>query len=108
MLDEAREELRGGFLAADGWYERRQHAVAATGSIVVVTNEGNADLAMSLPKTHIAVSTIEKIVPTVDDALTVLRLLARSATGTSRSIHRLSRDRSGKPTSTARKTSTWY
>jgi len=81
MLDEAREELRGKFLAADVGMSGANMLIAETGSIVVVTNEGNADLAMSLPKTHIAVSTIEKIVPTVDDALTVLRLLARSATG---------------------------
>lgn len=81
MLDEAREELRGKFLAADVGMSGANMLIADTGSIVVVTNEGNADLAMALPKTHIAVSTIEKIVPTVDDALTVLRLLARSATG---------------------------
>lgn len=81
MLDEAREELRGKFLAADVGMSGANMLIAETGSIVIVTNEGNADLAMSLPKTHIAVSTIEKIVPTVDDALTVLRLLARSATG---------------------------
>lgn len=81
MLDEAREELRAKFLGADVGMSGANMLVAETGSIVVVTNEGNADLTMSLPKTHIAVSTIEKIVPTVNDALTVLRLLARSATG---------------------------
>ena len=81
MLDEAREELRSKFLGADVGMTGANMLIAETGSIVVVTNEGNADLTMTLPKTHIAVSTIEKIVPTVDDAMTVLRLLARSATG---------------------------
>ncbi|MEQ8667262.1 MAG: LutB/LldF family L-lactate oxidation iron-sulfur protein [Rhodospirillales bacterium] len=81
MLDEAREELRSRFLGADVGMTGANMLIAETGSIVVVTNEGNADLTMTLPKTHIAVSTIEKIVPTLDDAMTVLRLLARSATG---------------------------
>ncbi len=81
MLDEAREELRSKFLAADVGLSGANMLVAETGSIVLVTNEGNADLTTALPKTHVALATIEKIVPTVDDAMTILRLLARSATG---------------------------
>jgi len=48
---------------------------------VLVTNEGNAELTQGLPKTHIAVASIEKLLPTLDDAFTLLRVLARSATG---------------------------
>jgi L-lactate dehydrogenase complex protein LldF len=48
---------------------------------VIVTNEGNGDLTETLPATHIVIASIEKIVPTLEDACTVLRLLARSGTG---------------------------
>jgi L-lactate dehydrogenase complex protein LldF len=56
---------------------------AETGSVVVVTNEGNATLTTTLPKVHIAISGIEKIVPTLEDVATLMRLLPRSATGQS-------------------------
>ena len=81
LLDEAREELRTRFLEADVSMSGANMLVAETGSVVVVSNEGNADLAMALPGTHIVISTIEKIVPTLNDAQPILRLLARSATG---------------------------
>jgi iron-sulfur cluster protein len=57
--------------------------VAETGSVVVVTNEGNATLTTTLPKVHVAISGIEKIVPTLEDVATLMRLLPRSATGQS-------------------------
>ena len=57
--------------------------VAETGSVVLVTNEGNATLTTTLPKVHVAISGIEKIVPTLEDVATLLRLLPRSATGQS-------------------------
>ena len=57
--------------------------VAETGSVVLVTNEGNATLTTTLPKVHIAISGIEKIVPTLEDVATLMRLLPRSATGQS-------------------------
>jgi L-lactate dehydrogenase complex protein LldF len=57
--------------------------VAETGSVVIVTNEGNATLTTTLPKVHVAISGIEKIVPTLDDVATLMRLLPRSATGQS-------------------------
>ena len=57
--------------------------VAETGSVVVVTNEGNATLGTTLPRVHVAISGIEKIVPTLEDVATLLRLLPRSATGQS-------------------------
>ncbi|MGH7092859.1 MAG: LUD domain-containing protein, partial [Stellaceae bacterium] len=52
-----------------------------TGSTIIVTNEGNGDLTQTLPRIHIVITSIEKVVPTLEDAATLLRLLARSATG---------------------------
>jgi L-lactate dehydrogenase complex protein LldF len=57
--------------------------VAETGSVVLVTNEGNATLTTTLPKVHVAISGIEKVVPTLEDVATLMRLLPRSATGQS-------------------------
>ena len=81
MLEEARTVLRKRFLEADVGITGANILVAETGTVVVVTNEGNADITMTLPKVHIAITGIEKVVPTLDDASTILRLLARSATG---------------------------
>jgi L-lactate dehydrogenase complex protein LldF len=77
----ARERLRDYFLKADIGITGGNVLIAETGTLVLVTNEGNADLATSLPAVHIAVVGIEKIVPSLDDAVAVLKLLARSATG---------------------------
>ncbi len=81
LVAEARAVLRPKFLAADVGITGANFLVAATGSAIVVTNEGNADLTMSLPKVHIVLASIEKVVPTLNDAFALLRLLARSATG---------------------------
>ncbi len=81
LVTEAREVLRDKFLSADIGITGANFLVAETGSIVLVTNEGNADLTHTLPGTHIAVAGIDKLVPTLDDATTLLRLLGRSATG---------------------------
>ena len=56
-------------------------SIAETGTSVIVTNEGNGDLTQTLPKMHIVIASIEKLVPTLEDACTILRLLARSGTG---------------------------
>lgn len=77
----ARRDLRTRFLSAQAGITGVNFAVAETGSLVVVTNEGNADLGMSLPPLHIACLGIEKLIPRLDDLPTFLRLLARSATG---------------------------
>jgi L-lactate dehydrogenase complex protein LldF len=61
--------------------------IAETGQSVIVTNEGNGDLSQSLPRVHIVIASIEKIVPTLEDASTVLRVLARSATGQEMSVY---------------------
>jgi len=81
LLQEARGQLRGKFLQADVGLTGANMLVAETGSNVLVTNEGNADLTYALPRVHIVIASIEKIVPTLEDASTILRVLARSATG---------------------------
>ena len=81
MCDEARTILRPQFLAADVGITGGNFLIAETGSSIIVTNEGNGDLTQTLPRVHIVMASIEKIVPTLEDAATLLRLLARSATG---------------------------
>ncbi|MGH6949206.1 MAG: lactate utilization protein B, partial [Kiloniellales bacterium] len=81
LLDEARARLRSRFLTADVGITGANFLVAETGTSIIVTNEGNGDLTQTLPKVHIVVASLEKIVPTLEDAMTVLRVLARSATG---------------------------
>jgi L-lactate dehydrogenase complex protein LldF len=81
LLAEARRMLRSQFLEADVGITGANFLIAASGSAVIVTNEGNADLSMTLPRTHIVLTGIEKVVPTLEDALVLLRLLVRSATG---------------------------
>ncbi len=81
LCDEAREILRARFLAADVGITGANFLVAETGSSIIVTNEGNGDLTQTLPRIHIVVASLEKLVPTHEDAATLLRLLARSATG---------------------------
>ncbi len=81
LCDEARSELRQKFLAADVGITGANFLIAETGSSIIVTNEGNGDLTQILPKAHIVLASIEKVVPTLEDAATLLRLLARSSTG---------------------------
>jgi len=81
LCDEARAVLRKKFLAADVGITGANFLVAETGSSIIVTNEGNGDLTQTLPRCHIVLASLEKIVPTLEDASTLLRLLARSATG---------------------------
>jgi L-lactate dehydrogenase complex protein LldF len=81
LTDEARAVLRQRFLAADVGITGANLLVAETGSSIIVTNEGNGDLTQILPKIHIVLASLEKIVPNLEDATTILRLLARSATG---------------------------
>ena len=81
LVGEARQILRQKFLAADVGITGANFLIAETGSSVIVTNEGNGDLTQSLARVHIALASIEKIVPTLEDVSSILRLLARSATG---------------------------
>lgn len=81
LVAEARRILRQRYLEADVGITGANFLVAETGSVITVTNEGNAELTQGLPRTHIVVASLEKVVPTMEDAFTLLRLLARSATG---------------------------
>ena len=80
---EARQTLRRHYLTADMGISGGNFLVAETGSVVLVTNEGNATLTTTLPRVHVAISGIEKIVPTLEDVATLMRLLTRSSTGQS-------------------------
>ena len=81
LVAEARAVMRRRFLAADAGITGANVLIAENGAAMIVTNEGNADLVHSLPRTHIILASIEKVVPAFDDAIDVLRLLTRSATG---------------------------
>jgi L-lactate dehydrogenase complex protein LldF len=81
LTEAARQKLREVFLNAHAGITGVNFAIAETGGIVICTNEGNADLGVSLPKVHIACMGIEKLVPRAKDLGVFLRLLARSATG---------------------------
>lgn len=77
----AREKLRGVFERADMSVTGVNFAVAESGSIVLVTNEGNGRMSTTVPRVHVAVMGMEKIVPSIQDLSTMLRILIRSATG---------------------------
>ncbi|MCP4088228.1 MAG: lactate utilization protein, partial [Gammaproteobacteria bacterium] len=81
LVNEARQVLRSRYLEADVGITGANFLIAETGSNIIVTNEGNGDLSCTLPRVHIVTASIEKVVPTLDDASALLRLLARSATG---------------------------
>ncbi|HVP97885.1 MAG TPA: LutB/LldF family L-lactate oxidation iron-sulfur protein [Roseiarcus sp.] len=87
LLAEARAILRAKFLAADVGITGANFLVAETGTSIIVTNEGNGDLTQILPKAHIVITSIEKVVPTLEDAAQLLRVLARSATGQDASVY---------------------
>jgi len=87
LLTEARTVLRERFLAADVGITGANFLIAETGTSIIVTNEGNGDLSQILPKTHIVLATIEKLVPTLEDVSQILRVLARSATGQDMSVY---------------------
>ena len=76
-----RNHIRHDFLEADIGITGCNFAVAESGTVSLVTNEGNARLATSLPKTHIAVMGMERIVPTFEELDIVISLLCRSAVG---------------------------
>ncbi|GAB5402189.1 MAG: lactate utilization protein B [Aureliella sp.] len=77
----ARVELRRRFIGAQAGITGVNFAIAETGGLVVCTNEGTADLGVSLPPIHIACMGMEKLIPRLVDLSVFTRLLARSATG---------------------------
>jgi L-lactate dehydrogenase complex protein LldF len=83
LTREAREMLRPQFLAADMGVSGANFIVATTGSTLIVTNEGNGRMVTTLPRVHVAITGIEKVVPTLEDVATLLRLLPRHGTGQS-------------------------
>jgi L-lactate dehydrogenase complex protein LldF len=87
LLTEARAVLRERFLAADVGITGANFLIAETGTSIIVTNEGNGDLTQTLPKVHIVLASLEKLVPTLEDVSQLLRVLARSATGQDMSVY---------------------
>jgi L-lactate dehydrogenase complex protein LldF len=83
----ARRALRKKFAEADVGISGANFAIAETGSIVLVTNEGNGRLTAAMPKCHIAVMGIEKVIPRLADLPYFLKVLARAATGQKLSIY---------------------
>lgn len=81
LTREAREVLRAHFISAQMGISGGNFLVAETGSVALVTNEGNGRMVTTLPKVHVVITGIEKIVPTLEDLATMLRLLPRSASG---------------------------
>jgi len=77
----ARKALREKFLQADMGITGANFAVADTGTVVLVTNEGNGRMVTSLPRIHVALMGIEKVIPSMSDLVVFLAILARSATG---------------------------
>jgi L-lactate dehydrogenase complex protein LldF len=77
----ARRTLRRAFLQADMGISGVNFAIASTGSVTICTNEGNGRLTTTLPRIHVAMMGIERIVPTPEDLAIMLQMLGRSATG---------------------------
>ncbi len=81
LTREAREMLREHFLSADLGISGGNFLVAETGSVAIVTNEGNGRMVTTVPRVHVAITGIEKVIPTLEDLSTLNRVLPRSATG---------------------------
>jgi len=81
LVKVARRELRQKFVEADMGISGANFAIADSGTIGLTTNEGNARLVTTLPRVHVALVGLEKLVPTLKDALQVLKVLPRNATG---------------------------
>ncbi len=81
MTREAREVLRAHFLSADMGISGGNFLVAETGSVALVTNEGNGRMVTTLPRVHVVITGVEKVIPTLEDLATLMRILPRSATG---------------------------
>ena len=83
LCKEAREILRPHFVSADMGISGANFVIAETGSTLIVTNEGNGRMVTTLPRIHVAITGIEKVVPTLEDISTLIRLLPRHGTGQS-------------------------
>lgn len=87
MAHYVRGQIREDFLSAGMGISGANFLIAETGSICLVTNEGNGGLVTSLPDVHVAITGIEKIVPTVEDYSLLTQLLPRSATGQKMTVY---------------------
>lgn len=83
----ARQRLRQEFLSADMGISGCNFAIAETGTVCIVTNEGNGRMVAAMPPVYVAVMGLEKIVPTVEDGLLQYQALTRSATGTKTTVY---------------------
>ncbi|MEB3101744.1 LutB/LldF family L-lactate oxidation iron-sulfur protein [Ferviditalea candida] len=83
----ARDQLRQEFLEADIGISGCNFAVAESGSVVLISNEGNARLTTTLPKVHIAIMGMERLVPTWNELDMAVSMLTRSATGQKISVY---------------------
>ena len=81
LVKVARRELRSKFVEADMGITGANFAIADSGTIGLVTNEGNARLVTTLPRVHVALMGIDKLVPSIKDAMKILKVLPRNATG---------------------------
>ncbi len=81
MAKAAREVLRGKFLQAEMGISGANFLVAETGTLVIITNEGNGRMCTSAPRIHVGITGMEKVIPSLQDLAVFLRLLPRSATG---------------------------
>ena len=82
-----RELLREKFARADMGITGANFGVARTGTIAIISNEGNARLTTTLPRVHVALMGIEKVIPRLEDLPVFLKLLARAATGQTLSVY---------------------
>lgn len=87
MTSAARVRLRNEFFGAEMGVSGCNFAIAETGTICIVTNEGNGRMVSSMPRLYVVVMGIEKVVPTVEDALLQLQALTRSSTGQQLSVY---------------------
>jgi len=87
MCAAARKTLREDFLGADMGISGCNFAIAETGTICVITNEGNGRMTTSMPPVYVAIAGIEKVIPTVEDAFLLWQAAARNATGQEASVY---------------------
>lgn len=87
LTEFARLELRRSFATADVGISGANFLIAETGSLLILENEGNIRLTTSMPRTHIALVGIEKVIPRVEDLDVFLRLIGRSGTGQALTVY---------------------
>ncbi len=81
LVKVARQQLREKYVTADMGITGANYAIAETGTLGIVTNEGNARLVTTLPRVHVALVGIDKLLPSIADALSINRVLPKNATG---------------------------